>query len=107
MLKRCQVLLTDWLEEHMKLIAKRCDLSFSEMVRIVLCEGLLHTAPSIYLNYKPKVDIKLLADIAKEGANPQTSIGRKHQLASKLYFEARKVLEDLNDKIKKELKDNS
>ena len=107
MLKRSQVLLTDWLEEHMRLIAKRSDLSFSEMIRIVLCEGLLRTAPSIYPHYKSKIDTQLLSAIAKEGTNPKTSMERKHQLTSQLYFEARKVIEDLNVKLSKALKNKS
>jgi len=104
MLKRCQVLLTDWLEEHMKIIAKRNDLSFSEMIRIVLCEGLLHSATTIYPGCKSRVDKQLLADIAKEGSNPKTPLARKHQLTSKLYFETRKIIEYLNDKLKRQLK---
>ena len=107
MLKRCQVLLTDWLEEHMRLIAKRNDLSFSEMIRIVLCEGLLRTAPSIYPEYKSKIDTRLLSNIAKEGSNSKTSMERKHQLTSQLYFETRKVIEDLNTKLCKRLKNKS
>ena len=107
MLKRCQVLLTDWLEEHMKLIAKRHDLSFSEMIRIVLCEGLLHSAITIYPRYKLKIDKQLLADITKEGSNPKTPLERKHQLTSKLYFEARKILESLNEELRQQLKNKS
>jgi hypothetical protein len=107
MLKRCQVLLTDWLEEHMKLVAKRNDLSFSEMIRILLCEGLLHSAPTVYSKYKPKVNKRLLQNITRVGSNPKTSIVKKHQLTSQLYFEARKVFEYLNDKIEQELKNKS
>lgn len=106
MLNRYQVLLTDWLAEHMKLIAKKNDLSFSEMIRIVLCEGLLHSAPIIYSEYKPRVNKKLLADLAKEGSNTKTPMERKHQLSSKLYFETRKVLEYLNGKLIKEIKNS-
>ena len=104
MLKRSQILLTDWLEEHLKLIAKRNDVSFSEMVRIVLCEGLLRTAPSLHPEYKSKINPKMLSDIAKEGYATSTQMERKHQLVSKLYFEARKAIEYMNSKIVKELK---
>ena len=103
MLKRCQILITDWQVEHFKLIAKRNDLSFSEMIRIVLCEGLLHTSRTLYPEYKSKVSLKELSNIATEGKNLNTSMARKHQLASKLYFEARKAIEYINERIKKEL----
>jgi len=104
MLKRCQILLCDWLEEHLKLIARRNDVSFSEMTRIVLCEGLLRTAPSLHPELKGKVNKEQLSDIAKEGYNLKTTLERKHQLTSKLYFEARKAIEYMNAKISKELK---
>ncbi len=109
MLKRCQVLLTDWLEEHIKLVAKYNDLSSSEMIRIILCEGILYSAPSVYPRCKCtlKIDKKLLADIAKEGSSPTTPLERKHQLTSKLYFEARKSIECLNTNLRKQLKNKN
>ena len=44
MLKRHQVLLTDWLADYMKYIADRYDLSFSEVIRLCLC---LHCCDAI------------------------------------------------------------
>jgi len=107
MLIRNQVLLTKWLEEHMKLIAKRADLSFSEMIRIMLCYGVLRTAPEVFPDCKSKIDKQLLLNLAKEGANLKTPQERKHQLVSQLYFETRKIIEYLNPKISKELKNKS
>ena len=107
MLSRHQVLLTEWLAEHMKLIAKRADMSFSEMIRIMLCDGILRTAPEVFPNYKLKIDKRLLLALTQEGANPKTSLERKHQLASQLYFEARKVIEIVNANVSKELKNKS
>ena len=104
MLERYQILLTDWLAEHMKLVAKRNDLSFSEMIRIVLCEGLLHSAESVYPDYKIKVNKKLLLSITKNGSAVNASLARKHELTSQLYFETRKVLECINERLTKELK---
>ena len=104
MLKRYQILLNDWLAEHLRLIAQRNDLSFSEMTRIVLCEGLLHTCPTLHPEYKSKIKPQELSNLAKEGYDPETALDRKHQLASKLYFEARKAIEYMNAKVNKELK---
>jgi len=104
MLKRYQILLNDWLAEHLKIIAQRNDVSFSEMTRIVLCEGLLRTCPTLHPEYKSKIKPRELSDLAKEGSDLETSLERKHQLASKLYFEARKAIEYMNVKLSKELK---
>ena len=103
MLKRYQALLEDWQLEHLKLIAEKNDLSVSEMLRIVLCEGLLHTCPHLYPDCKLKIlDEKELVKIAIEGCNPNTPQERKHQLTSKLYFEARKAIEHMNAKLRAE-----
>jgi len=104
MLKRYQILLNDWLAEHLKLIAEKNDFSFSEMTRIVLCEGLLRTCPTLHPEYKSKIKPQELSNLAKEGNDPETPLDRKHQLASKLYFEARKAIEYMNVKVNKELK---
>ena len=104
MLRRCQVLLTDWLEEHMKLIAKRADISFSEMIRIMLCYGVLRTAPEVFPECKTKVDKKLLTNLTREATNLKTQLERKYQLASRLYFETRKLIEYLDPKIIEELR---
>ena len=103
MLKRYQILLDDWLAEHLRLIADKNDFSFSEMTRIVLCEGLLRTCPTLHPQYKSKIKAQELSQIAKEGSDSRTSMERRHQLASKVYFEARKAIEYMNAEIKKEL----
>ena len=102
MLKRHQVLLTDWQTEHLKLIARRNDLSFSEMIRVVLCEGLLCSAGAIHPELKGKINKEKLEKIVVEGASAKTSVERKHQLVSDLYFEARKITEAINAKLHKE-----
>ena len=103
MLKRCQVLLEDWQLEHLRLVAEKCDFSMSEMLRIVLCEGLLHTCPYLYPECKTKImEENEIGKIAIEGCNPATTQERKHQLASKLYFEARKAIEHMNSELNKE-----
>lgn len=103
MLKRHQVLLTDWQTEHLRIISKYNDLSFSEMIRIILCEGILHSATILHPECKTKEIKEKIEKIALEGSNPKTSIERKHQLISDLYFQARKTTECINTKIKKVL----
>jgi len=104
MLKRHQVLLTDWQTEHLRLVAKHNDVSFSEMIRILLCEGLLYSAISLHPECNTKAIKVKMGKIASEGHNPKTSIERKHKLISELYFEARKATECINKKIEAGLK---
>jgi hypothetical protein len=94
MLKRCQVLLEDWQVEHLKLRAGGRDLSFSEMVRVLLCEGISYSLPVAYPDCKSKsIDRNELDKLIAEGVNVKTSEARRHQIISKLYFESRKATE--------------
>jgi len=72
------------------------------MIRVVLCEGLLCSANCIHPELKHKINKEKLEKIIIEGGNQKTSIERKHTLVSELYFEIRKVTEDINAKILKE-----
>ena len=104
MLKRYQVLLEDWQAEHLKLIAEKNDLSFSETLRIAVSHGLIHYGPFIYPKCKEKIiDNESLGNLAKEGYSANTTTQRKHQIISKLYFEARKTAECLNSELAKEI----
>ena len=93
MYKRFQILLSDWQERYLRDAMDLNDLSFSEMVRIILSEGILHTASLLYPEYKAGVNKKDLADWIKKGASPDTNSEEKHRLIAKLYFEARKASE--------------
>ena len=93
MLKRCQVLLSDWQVEYIKNVSERYDQSFSEVVRIFLCEGFLYIIPLLHPEYKSKISARQLVEMTRESGGPKTTLERQHQLVSKLYFEARKVVE--------------
>jgi len=93
MLKRCQVLLTDWQEEYLKNTAERYDQSFSEVLRIFLSEGFLYIIPLLHLEYKPGITGKHLAEMTRQAGNRNTSLEERHKLISKLYFQARKAVE--------------
>jgi len=93
MYKRFQILLSDWQEKYLRDAMEVNDLSFSEMVRIILSEGILHTACLLYPEYKAGVAKKDLAEWIKRGADPATSSEEKHRLIARLYFEARKAAE--------------
>jgi hypothetical protein len=104
MLKRCQVLLTDWQVEYLKNTAERYDQSFSEVVRIFISHGFLYIIPLLHPEYKPKITGRQLAEMTRKAGNPDTSIEEQHQLVSKLYFEARKVVEYRLSKVAQEKK---
>ena len=101
MLKRCQVLLTDWQEEYIRNTSERYDLSFSEVLRIFLSEGFLYIIPLMHPKLKPGITGKQLAEMTRKAGDSKTPIDEQHKLISKVYFEARKVVEYRLSKVKK------
>lgn len=95
MLKRCQVLLSDWMVDYIKFVAEKFDVSFSEVVRSGLCVYFAQTISNMY----PKVEfgleerkrIKAIEKISSEGKGE--SVEELHNMISRIYFEARKAIE--------------
>jgi hypothetical protein len=104
MLKRCQVLLTEWQEEYIRVVAERYDQSFSEVLRIILSEGFLYIIPLIHTEFKAGITGKELAEMTKKAGSPDISIEERHRYISKVYFEARKAVEHSTSKLKKKRK---
>ena len=102
MLKRCQILLSAWMIDYMKDVAERHDLSFSEVVRIFLCEGYLNIIPLVHPGFKTDITSKKLVTMTQKSADPNTPMEERHKLISKLYFEARKATEYRMTKVKKQ-----
>jgi len=101
MFKRCQVLLSDWQLEYIRNVAKRYNQSYSEVIRIFLCEGFLHIIPLLHPEYKPGITGKELARMTRKAASPKTTAAEKDSLVAKLYFEARKAVEHSLKAVKK------
>lgn len=102
MLKRYQIILNDWMEDHYKNVAKKYDVSFSEMIRMALCVDIITATQKIFPKYKVDIDLKQLKKMMKK----QELVGSLqleefHRFLSKLYFESRKASEFLNGKLNK------
>ena len=93
MLKRYQVLLEDWMVDHIKDMAGRYDMSFSEMLRVLLSA---HTLELIELTtrYKSKIDWKRHEKFVKAGNLDHMERSEFHKALSKLYFETQKAIEN-------------
>jgi hypothetical protein len=93
MLKRYQVLLPDWLEDYVKIAAKRYDLSFSETIRAMVCSTTIASVSKLFPEYKPGMTLEDILDIAEKDPNLEIDTAEMHRLLSKLYFETRKAVE--------------
>jgi len=92
-LKRYQVLLPDWLEDHIKYYVEKYGISFSEGIRAELCSAILASVPKQYPEYKPGITHDETVKMVTKDAKTKMDKERVHKLLSKVYFEARKAAE--------------
>ncbi len=101
MLKREQILLTDWLSEWFHHCAKRYDLSYSELIRITLCLQVGQWVKKEYPKYKFNFSEREMTKEFKKLLKTSRFEEKLHQHFSNLYFEARKAVEFLMEQEKK------
>jgi hypothetical protein len=101
MLKRYQVLLPEWMEDYIKFLVERYDLSFSEIIRGQLCFSFLNTIINLYPEYKPGITSKNIIEAVRLDIRDEVKQEDLHKLLSKMYFETRKAVEYRMGKEKK------
>ncbi|MFH1655705.1 MAG: hypothetical protein ABH954_03750 [Candidatus Omnitrophota bacterium] len=93
MLKRSQLLISDWQMEYIKKSAEYFDLSISEITRILISEAILSITFSLYPKQKGLITKAKLTKIKKRFGKISIPIEERHRIISQLYFEARKAVE--------------
>ena len=93
MLKRYQVLLPDWLEDYIKYLSDKYDLSFSEVIRVEVCIAIISTISKLYPNFKLGITPDDILNMIKEDAQEDMEREEEHRMLSKIYFETRKAIE--------------
>lgn len=101
MLKRYQVLLPDWLEEHIKFLVDQYDTSFSEALRVELCIAVLCMVPRLFPEYKASTNVNEIVKYVNQNYEKEIDQDERHRNLSKIYFEARKAIDY---RLKKETK---
>jgi len=92
-LKRYQVLLPDWLEEYIKYLADKYDLSFSEVIRVEICIAIVGTISKLHPEYKFGITPEEILDMIKKAIQENTESDEQHRILSQIYFETRKAIE--------------
>jgi hypothetical protein len=102
-LKRYQVLLPDWLEEYIKHLVDKYDMSFSEVIRAEICYSILSGVASVYPDYKVGIAAQEISKLSKNYIQDKIERDEMHRILSKIYFETRKAVEFMlaEDKKKK------
>jgi len=93
MQKRYQVLIPDWLEDYIKWGAKKYGLSFSELIRLEICQAVISYICERYPEYKSRFTMKDFiagVDMFEQGKMNQKDL---QKAISTLYFETRKAIE--------------
>jgi len=101
MLKRYQVLLEDWLGDHLAAISEKYDISFSEAIRLVLCLQIPELASIAYPKIKTKKLKKELVSTIRMQARNKEGRDEFYCLVSHIYFEGRKAVESWSKEQKK------
>ena len=101
MLKRYQVLLTDWLAEYAQFVSEEFDISFSEAVRIMMCIGAIQAIRELSPQYKTKMTVKHIVGTIRKEKNSKLREEITHRLISQAYFETRKAIELRLSELKK------
>ena len=102
MLKRHQVLLNEWLTDYIRCFCERYDLSFSELIRIMLCLQIGSWVSQIYPKYKFKISLKEISNLLEAFDKTHDFEEKHHKMISRVYFETRKAAEFILTQLKKE-----
>ncbi len=98
MLKRYQVLLSDWMEDYIKVVAGKYDISTSAVIRVHMALAIIFVISTLYPEYKPNFTEKEFQKLSKKAAKEKLDEAEAHQVISRILFEARKAVEFRLDK---------
>ncbi len=93
MLKRYQVLIDGWIEDYIKFVAEKYDLSSSAVIRIHMALGVIFVRTVTHPEYKLNIGNKEFQEFSKKAAKGEFPEAEVHQLMSKILFETRKLVE--------------
>lgn len=93
MLKRHQVLLSDWIEDYIKFVAEKYDLSSSAVIRVHVALGIIFATTALNPEYKVNFRGEEFQELAKKASKGELDDADAHQVISRILFEARKAEE--------------
>jgi hypothetical protein len=92
-LKKYQVLIPDWLEDYVKYLAERYDLTFSEIIRAEICYAILCHVTHFFPDFKPAINPNEILGWLRNTPGEKLEKEELRRVLSKIYFEARKAIE--------------
>lgn len=108
MLRRKQIMITDWLDDYLTAISKRYDISYSEVIRIATSFFFAETLCLAYpKKYKLNISAKDISKVLKHMAENEDYIEESRKLISDVYYETKNILKDRVKQIGASLNNNS
>lgn len=93
MLKTYQVLLPNWLEEYIREMVERFDISFSEVIRLEVCFAIICALKYQYEDFEPSKIIEDIFNALQKETKGKIEREEILNLISTIYYETRKALE--------------
>ena len=93
MLKRYQVLLPDWMEDYIKYLVDKYDLSFSEVIRSEICIAILSAVSKLYPELKLDITAEDVFKMVEKDIQEGLEREEEYRMLSKIYHETRKAVE--------------
>ena len=93
MLKRYQVLLSDWIEDYIKIVAEKYDVSTSAVIRVHMALAIIFVINTLHPEYSTDLKDKEFQELSKKAAKGELNEADAHRVMSKILFEARKAVE--------------
>ena len=93
MQKRYQVLIPNWLEEYILWGVKKYRLSFSELIRLEICQAVLFYISNRYPEYEPGFKMDDYIKGVERFESGKLNREDLEKAISTIYFEARKAIE--------------
>ena len=103
MLRRKQVMISDWLDDFLHAASKRYKLSYSEIIRIATCHHMISVICERDPKFKMLTTTKQVAKNMKAYCKGTAGEVETRKMIADIYLEAKKILDIRLKEINKEL----
>jgi len=100
MLRRKQVMISDWLDDSIQYVSNRYDISYSEVIRVSVAYFLGGILAEADPKYKMSVSWKDIAKLVEQSWDVKADLEETRQVIYDIYGEAKKILKNRSEEIK-------
>jgi hypothetical protein len=101
MLRRKQVMISDWLDDFVQYTAQKYDISYSEVLRLGTAYFLADVLSKADPKYKMKVTSKEISKVVYDGLEQCGDVEVTRKLIADIYHESKRILQARIEDVKK------